>query len=55
MYIAAFDYLRKILLVLSVISGGVSIDLFATVLGSLLGITRANLIFLLATEFRKKL
>ena len=55
-YIAAFDYLDKILIVLSATSGGVCIS-FVSVVGTPFGITGAGftLIFSLITEIVKKL
>ena len=43
-YIPFFNYFDKSLIVLSVTSGGVSIALFATVIGIPVGITSASLI-----------
>lgn len=42
-YIADCDYLEQTLLVLSTASGDVSIALFATIIGVLVGITPAKL------------
>ena len=42
-YISFFDYFDKYLIVLSVTSGGVSIALFATIIGVPIGITSASL------------
>ena len=42
-YISFFDYFDKSLIVLSVTSGGVSIDFFATVIGVPIEITSASL------------
>ena len=60
-YIAAFDYIDKILIVFPATSGGVSIILFTTVIGAPAGITSAifTLIFLTAwiikfAEYNKK-
>ena len=41
-YIATFRYIDKTLLILYAVSGGVSISLFATVLGVPVGITSIN-------------
>ena len=56
-YVAAFDYIDKILIVLSTATGGVSISLFTSVVGALVGIASANftLIFSLTTGIIKKL
>ena len=56
-YVAAFDYIDKILTVLSATSGGVSIISFTTVLGAPVGIARASftLIFSLMIGIIKKL
>ena len=56
-YVAAFDYMDEILIVLSSTSGGVSIISFATVIGAPVGIASAsfNLIFSLTTGLIKKL
>ena len=56
-YISFFDYLDKSLIVFSVTSGGVSIALFATVIGIPVGITSASLrlAFSLCTGLVKKL
>ena len=47
-YVAAFDYIDKILIVLSATSAGVSIISFTSVVGALVGIASASftLIFL---------
>ena len=42
-YISFFDYFDKYLIVLSVTRGGVSIALFATVIGVSIGITSTTL------------
>ena len=42
-YIATFRYIDQTLLILYAVSGGVSISLFATVLGVPVGITSINL------------
>ena len=46
-YVAGFDYINKILIVLSAASGGVSICLFTNIVGNPIGIASAsfNLIF----------
>ena len=56
-YIATFDYIDKILIVLSVTSGGISIVIGISVIGILAGITRASftLIFSLTTGIIKRL
>ena len=56
-YVAAFDYIDKILLVLSVLTGGVSICLSTSVVGASVGIASASftLIFSLTTGIVKKL
>ena len=41
-YVAAFDYIDKILIVLSATSGGVSIISFTSILGAPVGITSAS-------------
>ena len=41
-YVAAFDYIEKILIVLSATSGGVSIISFTSILGAPVGITSAS-------------
>ena len=42
-YIAAFDYIDKILIVLSATTGGVSICLFTSIVGAPVGIASAGL------------
>ena len=56
-YVASFDYIDKILIVLSATSGGVSIISFTTVIGASVGIasTIFTLIFSLTTGIIKKL
>ena len=56
-YITAFDYIDKILIVLSVTTRGVSIISFTSVIGAPVGIVSASftLIFSLATGIVKKL
>ena len=56
-YVAAFDYMDKILIVLSTTSGGVSIISFTTVTGARVGIasTSCTLIFSLTAGLIKKL
>ena len=56
-YITAFDYIDKILIVLSATSGRVSIISFASAIGTPVGIVSASftLIFSLATGIVKKL
>ena len=55
-YIASFDYLDKSLIVLSVITGRISIAPFATVIGAHVGIMSAScsLVFSITTDFVKK-
>ena len=54
-YVAAFDYIDKILIVLSATSGGVSICPFTSVVGASVGIASASftLIFCLTTGITK--
>ena len=56
-YVTAFDYIDKILIVLSATTGGVSIILFMSVVGVTAGIASASftLIFSLTTGIIKKL
>ena len=56
-YISLFDYFDKSLIVLSIVSGSVSIASFATVIGIPIGITIASLSLacLLCTGLVKKL
>ena len=56
-YIAAFDYIDKILIVLSATTGGVSIISFTTIVGAPVGVASASftLIFSLSTRITKKL
>ena len=56
-YIAAFDYIDKILIVLSATTGGVSIISFTSIIGAPVGIASASftLIFSLTTGITKKL
>ena len=56
-YVAAFDYIDKILIVLSATTGGVSICSFTSVVGAPVGIASASftLIFSLTREIIKKL
>ena len=56
-YVAAFDYIDKILIALSATSGGVSIISFTSVVGAHVGIASASftLIFSLTTGIVKKL
>ena len=56
-YVAAFDYIDKILIALSATSGGVSIISFTSVVGASVGIASASfiLIFSLTTGIVKKL
>ena len=56
-YVAAFDYIDKVLIVLSATSGGVSICSFTSVVGATVGIASAifSLIFSLTTGIVKKI
>ena len=56
-YVTAFDYIDKILIVLSATSGGVSIISFTSIVGAPVGIASASftLIFSLTTGIIKKL
>ena len=56
-YVTAFDYIDKILIVLSATSSGVSIISFTSIIGAPVGIASASftLIFSLATGIVKKL
>ena len=56
-YVAAFDYIDKVLIVLSATSGGVSIISFTSIVGAPVGIASASftLIFSLTTGIVKKL
>ena len=56
-YVTAFDYIDKILIVLSATSSGVSIILFTSIVGAPVGIGSASftLIFSLTTEIVNKL
>ena len=56
-YVAAFDYINKVLIVLSATSGRVSIDLFTSIIGAPVGIASASftLIFSITTGIIKKL
>ena len=56
-YVGAFDYIDKILIVLSATTGGVSICLFTSVVGAPVGIARPSftLIFSLTTGIVKKI
>ena len=56
-YVAAFDYIDNILIVLSAATGGVSIFSFTSIVGAPVGIARASftLIFSLTTGITKKL
>ena len=56
-YIASFDYFDKSLIVLSIITGSVSIASFATVVGAPVGIISASfsLAFSISTEIIKKI
>ena len=56
-YATAFDFIDKILIVLSATTGGVSIFLFTSVVGGRVGIASASftLIFSLTTGIAKKL
>ena len=56
-YVAAFDYIDKILIVLSATTGGVSICSFTSIVGAPVGIASASctLIFSLTTGITKKI
>ena len=56
-YIASFDYFDKSLIALSVTTGSISIALFATVIGTPVGITSASfsLAFSICTGIVRKL
>ena len=56
-YVTTFDYIDKILIVLSATSSGVSIISFTSIIGAPVGIASASLtlIFSLTTEIVKKL
>ena len=56
-YLTAFDYIDKVLIVLGVTSGGVSIFSFTSIIGAPVGIASASftLIFSLTTGIAKKL
>ena len=56
-YVAAFDYINKVLIILSATSGRVSIDLFTSIIGAPVGIASASftLIFSITTGIIKKL
>ena len=56
-YVAAFDYIDKILIVLSATTGGVSICSFTSIVGAPVGIASASLtlFFSLTTGITKKL
>ena len=56
-YVAAFDYIDNVLIVLSATSGGVSIISFTSIIGAPVGIASASftLIFSLTTGIVKKL
>ena len=56
-YVTVFDYIEKILIVLSATSGGVSINSFTSIIGAPVGIASSSftLIFSLATGIVKKL
>ena len=56
-YIAAFDYIDKILIVLSATSGGISIISFSSIITTPVGITSASfsLVFSLTIGIIKKL
>ena len=44
-FVAAFDYIDKVLIVLSTTSGGICIISYASVVGAPIGITGANLLY----------
>ena len=56
-YVAAFDYIDKILIVLSATTGGVSICSFTSIIGASVGIESSSctLVFSLTTGITKKL
>ena len=56
-YIASFDYFDKSLIVLSVVTGSISIASFATIIGALVGMMSAScsLAFPITTGIVKKL
>ena len=56
-YVTAFNYIDKVLIVLSATSGGVSIISFTSIIGAPVGIASASftLIFSLTTGIAKKL
>ena len=54
-YVAAFDYIDKVLIILGTTSGGVSIISFTSVVGVPLGSTSFTLMFSLTTGIIKKL
>ena len=56
-YVTIFDYIDKILIVLSATTGGISIILFTTTIGAPVGIASASftLIFSITTGIIKKL
>ena len=56
-YLAVFDYIGQVLIVLSATSGGVSIISFTTIVGAPVGIAsaRRTSFFFLTTEITKKL
>ena len=56
-YVAAFDYIDNILIVLSATTGGVSICSFTSIVGAPVGIVSASftLIFCLSTGITKKI
>ena len=56
-YVAAFDYINKVLIILSATSGRVSIDLFTSIIGAPVGKASASftLIFSITTGIIKKL
>ena len=56
-YVAAFDYIDKVLIVLSATSGGVSIISFTSIAGASVGVASASftLFFFLTTGIVKKL
>ena len=56
-YVAAFDYIEKILIVLSATTGGVTICSFTSIVGEQVGIVSAKftLIFSLSTGITKNI
>ena len=57
MYVTIYDYIHKVLIILSAKTGGIPINLFTTAIGAPVGIASASftLIFSLTTRIIKKL